>query len=108
MSPCSVSGACVALSMVRTALHTLQYDHFNTGMQQQPASTHAHHLLCRMLLPEATRAWRKGVPTVIVMETGYDLKNTSKAFQQHTAEHLEMFADYPDLNDRTFKRGDKR
>lgn len=63
---------------------------------------------CRMLLPEATRAWRKGVPTVLVMETGYDLKNTSKAFQQNSKKNLEMFADYPDLTDRTFKRGDMR
>ena len=61
-----------------------------------------------MLLPEATRAWRKDVPTVLVMETGYELKNTSKAFQQNTAEHLEMFAEFPDLTDRTFKRGDMR
>lgn len=63
---------------------------------------------CRMLLPEATRAWREGVPTVIVMETGYDLANTSKAFQEGTASHLETFADYPDLTDRHFKLGDMR
>ena len=63
---------------------------------------------CRMLLPEATRAWREGVPTVIVMETGYDLSNTSTAFQQGTKTHLEQFADYPDLTDRSFKMGDMR
>ncbi len=63
---------------------------------------------CRMLLPEATRAWREGVPTVIVMETGYDLTNTSTAFQQGTTSHLEQFADYPDLTDRSFKMGDMR
>ncbi|KAL3145160.1 hypothetical protein ABBQ38_001760 [Trebouxia sp. C0009 RCD-2024] len=62
----------------------------------------------RMLLPEATRAWREGVPTVIVMETGYDLVNTSKAFQEGTTSHLETFADYPDLTDRHFKLGDMR
>ncbi|DBA90820.1 TPA: hypothetical protein ACH3X1_004023 [Trebouxia sp. C0004] len=62
----------------------------------------------RMLLPEATRAWREGVPTVIVMETGYDLTNTSTAFQQGTTSHLEQFADYPDLTDRSFKMGDMR
>lgn len=61
-----------------------------------------------MLLPEATRAWREGVPTVIVMETGYDLENTSRAFQEGTKSHLEMFADYPDLTDRSFKMGDMR
>ncbi|KAL3145279.1 hypothetical protein ABBQ32_001016 [Trebouxia sp. C0010 RCD-2024] len=62
----------------------------------------------RMLLPEATRAWREGVPTVIVMETGYHLDNTSKAFQEGTTSHLETFADYPDLTDRHFKLGDMR
>lgn len=61
-----------------------------------------------MLLPEATRAWREGVPTVIVMETGYDLDNTSKAFQKGITSHLETFADYPDLTDRSFKLGDMR
>jgi len=66
------------------------------------------HGNCRMLLPEATRAWREGVPTVIVMETGYDLTNTSAAFQQGTKSHLEQFADYPDLTDRSFKMGDMR
>ena len=45
---------------------------------------------------------------MIVMETGYDLANTSKAFQEGTASHLETFADYPDLTDRHFKLGDMR
>ena len=61
-----------------------------------------------MLLPEATRAWRKGVPTVIVMETGYNLTNTSTAFQEGINSHLEQFSDYPDLTDRNFKMGDMR
>lgn len=61
-----------------------------------------------MLLPEATRAWREGVPTVIVMETGYHLDNTSKAFREGIPSHLETFADYPDLKDRYFKLGDMR
>jgi len=42
------------------------------------------------------------------METGYDLTNTSAAFQQGTKSHLEQFADYPDLTDRSFKMGDMR
>lgn len=61
-----------------------------------------------MLLPEATRAWREGIPTVIVMETGYHLDNTSKAFQEGIPSHLETFTDYPDLKDRHFKLGDMR
>ena len=60
-----------------------------------------------MLLPEATRAWRKGVPTVIVMETGYDLRNTSKAFQTGINKHQEKFADFPDVYNRP-KFGDMR
>ena len=61
-----------------------------------------------MLLPEATRAWRDGVRTVIVMETGYDLANTSAAFQEGVKPHLEMFAEYPDLTNRNYKQGDMR
>lgn len=61
-----------------------------------------------MLLPEATRAWREDVPTVIVMETGYHLDNTSRAFREGIPSHLETFADYPDLKDRYFKLGDMR
>ena len=64
--------------------------------------------LCRMLLSEATRAWRKGVPTVIVMESGYDLEKTSQAFQQGIAQHMETFAEFPDLTERPVKRGDMR
>lgn len=68
----------------------------------------SYNAACRMLLPEATRAWREGIPTVIVMETGYNLTNTSQAFQMGTTAHLEQFADYPDLTDRSFKQGDMR
>lgn len=45
---------------------------------------------------------------MIVMETGYHLDNTSKAFQEGIPSHLETFADYPDLKDRNFKLGDMR
>ena len=79
------------------------------GKQQYPArNMQQRQAHCRMLLPEATRAWREGVPTVIVMETGYHLDNTSKAFREGIPSHHETFADYPDLKDRYFKLGDMR
>ena len=47
------------------------------------------------------------MPTVIVMETGYDLRNTSKAFQTGINKHLEKFTDFPDVYNRP-KLGDMR